>query len=157
METVLIHLNADHATGWNSSSCSHKTEGNYNSFFFRTVAENKCCQIPSYDYFEVAWSLFCIIVSEGNLADGRDSGNNIFSVWWGNVCTYTKFNWKLILKSRLVLKLDTKDLFSRTVQVGFKYKFWLHCHFSFLDFWFLWTTFENLKSAISGKIIFLAN
>ena len=30
-----------------------------------------------------------------------------------------------------------------------------HYHFSFFDYWFLKTTFKNLKCAISGELIFL--
>ena len=44
-----------------------------------------------------------------------------------------------------------------TTQVGFKSRFWLHCHFSFFDFKFLRITFENLKCAIGVEIIFLFN
>ena len=42
-------------------------------------------------------------------------------------------------------------------QVRYKSRFWLHCHFSFLDFSLLSTTFENLKSAIGGEFLFLSN
>ena len=40
-------------------------------------------------------------------------------------------------------------------QVGFKSRFWLHCHFSSLYLWFL-ATFQNLKSATGGDLISVA-
>ena len=42
-------------------------------------------------------------------------------------------------------------------QYGFNPRFWLHCHFYFLDFSFLRTIFGNLKCALGGEFIFLSN
>ena len=51
---------------------------------------------------------------------------------------------------RLIACLPRDYRMRPCTQVGFSWRFWLHCHFSFFNFWFLRTIFKNLKDAIGG-------
>ena len=80
---------------------------------------------------------------------------NIFKVNWKYNFHFADFTLILITFNLILIGQYIVVCIDHS-QVGFKSNFWLHYHFSFLDFWFIKATFKNQKCALSGELIFLS-